>query len=1040
MECYNKREVSFLGAKMSKTILRASFLFAFLVFLSLQGSENFKTITLLSSNQEMKTKEIHKCLNVSPDFGRIPINFIPNEGQVDDKALFYAKTSRYTLWLTKGGLIFDSTRRIKKESTESIRQNPSGINIPEDVKCERNVSRLLFINADRNPEVVPVDNTEHKVNYFIGNDESKWRSNIQTSRTVIYKELYPNIDLKVYGIEKQIEYDFVVKPGGEVADINFEYKDMKKTRIDEEGNLVVETEFGEIKHVEPVCYQVIGGERVEIKAEFKTKEDNTYGFEVEDYKKNYELIIDPLVLVYSTFLGGYGEESGRSIAVDSTGSIYVSGFTNSMDFPTKNSIQGSNKGEDDVFIAKINTSGTALVYSTYLGGSVYEGRCKTCIAVDSEGAAYVTGWTGSLDFPTKNPFQRTSAGEGDIFITKVNSAGSALIYSTYLGGSDLDASRGIAVDSEGAAYVTGYTLSIDFPTKNPMQVSNAGNYDVFIAKINTSGTALVYSTYLGGSEFDGSYGMAVDSKGAAYVTGITGSVDFPLKNPIQGSNAGGSDIFVTKINASGTALVYSTYLGGFGEDSCWGIAVDSGGVGYVTGDTGSVDFPLKNPIQGSNAGENDVFIAKINTSGKKLIYSTYLGGSDGDATNGIAVDSGGAAYVTGWTGSIDFPTKNPIQRTKAGDIDIFISKINSSGTALVYSTYLGSKRGEECDGIAVDSEGAAYVTGWTGSIDFPTKNPVQGSFGGGGRDAFITKIAYERIRIVSWNILNYPDMNEEPREEYFQSLLELLDPDILIVQEMASAAGVSQLLKEVLNPKKPKLYKAAAFFDGPDIDNALFYKKAKIGLISRQQIPTSFRDITEYKIKIKKGTVKGTEFKIYSVHFSEGAGAKKKRENEALTLRTYLDGLLPDELFLVCGSFNMMSSTEKAFKILTGNQVNNNGRLMDPIHKTGKWRDKSKHKRIHTESTRKSKFGGGTGGGLDDRYDMILISYGLEGNEKLIYSEGSYYVFGNDGKHLNKSINKPKNRIVSLDIADALYKASDHLPVIIDLVPQDESK
>jgi endonuclease/exonuclease/phosphatase family metal-dependent hydrolase len=208
-----------------------------------------------------------------------------------------------------------------------------------------------------------------------------------------------------------------------------------------------------------------------------------------------------------------------------------------------------------------------------------------------------------------------------------------------------------------------------------------------------------------------------------------------------------------------------------------------------------------------------------------------------------------------------------------------------------------------------------------------------------------------------------------------------------------------------------------------------------IKIISRQQIPTSYRDVTEYKMKIKKGTAKGIKFKVYSVHFSEGAGAKKKRENEALTLRTYLDGLLPEELFLVCGSFNMMSSTEKAFKILTGNQANNNGRLMDPIHKKGRWHDKTKNRPIHTESTRKSKFGGGKGGGLNDRFDMVLISYGLEEGEELIYKQRSYSVFGNDGKHLNKAVNKPKNKDVSADIADALYMASDHLPVIIDLLP-----
>jgi endonuclease/exonuclease/phosphatase family metal-dependent hydrolase len=898
---------------MSRLFFKISLLFVLLIVFSIQGSTGPEQKHQVQSNRAPeKIVESSPNLSLNPDFGNIPLYFIPNEGQVDERALFYAKTSRYTLWLTKEGLVFDSTRRTKKESTNSKKLSPEDINNHEDYKYDRDVSRLIFIDANRSPEVIPLDVTEHKVNYFIGKDRTKWRTNIQTSKAVLYRELYPNIGLKVYGIEKQIEYDFVVKPGGEVSDICFEYKHVEKTRIDKDGNLVVKTEFGELEHAKPICYQVIEGKRVKVEAEFKKADNNTYGFEVEDYNKNYELIIDPLVLFYST----------------------------------------------------------------------------------------------------------------------------------YLGGSDRDGGHGIAVDSEGAVYVTGDTESVDFPTQNPIQGSiGGGDYDAFITKINASGTALIYSTYLGGSGWDRCVGIAVDSKGAAYVTGHTRSVNFPTKNPIQGSHRGGDqDAFITKINASGTALIYSTYLGGSGDEGGLyrgiSIAVDSEGAAYVTGRTESLDFPTQNPIQGTNAGGSDVFISKINASGRALIYSTYLGGSNRDGGDGIAVDSKGAAYVTGEADSNDFPIQNPIQGSIGGGSDAFITKVNASGRALILSTYLGGSGGDVGLGIAVDSEGAAYVTGWTGSVDFPTKNPIQGSLGG-ENDVFITKIA-EGIRIVSWNILDYPDMNQEPREEYFRSLLEILDPDILVVQEIASAASVSQFLKEILNHKPPRLYKAAKFFDGPDTDNSLFYKKALFKLVSRQQIPTLFRDITEYKMKIKKGAGKGTKFKVYSVHLSEGAGANKKRENEALTLRTYLDGLLPDELFLVCGSFNMLSSTEKAFKILTGNQVNNNGRLMDPIHKMGKWHDKSKHRRFHTESTRKSKFGGGTGEGLDDRYDMILISYGLEENEQLIYSEGNCSVFGNDGKHLNKAINKPKNKAVSPDIADALYQASDHLPVIIDLKPYEK--
>jgi len=533
---------------MAKLILKISFLFVLLIFLSIQGSTSLEQKNQIQSNQaQLKSKDSSQNLNLSPDFGKIPLYFIPNRGQVDETALFYARTSRYTLWLTEEGLVFDSTRRTKKESTNSKRLSPEDINYHEDYKYDRDVLRLIFINTNTKFDVVPLNDTEHKVNYFIGKDESKWRSNIQTSRAVLYKELYPNIDLKVYGIEKQIEYDFVVRPGGQVSDIGFEYKDVEKTRIDKEGNLVVETEFGELENAKPVCYQVIEGERVEIQAEFMKIGDNNYGFKVKGYNRNYELIIDPVVSIYSTYLGGSDGDYGNGIAVDSEGAAYVTGDTSSTDFPTKNPIQGTNAGEIDIFIAKVNSSGSALIYSTYFGGSNWD--LGFSIAVDSESAAYVTGYTNSIDFPTLNPIQSSyGGGPWDAFITKVNSSGSGIIYSTYLGGSEWDLGFGIAVDLEGEAYVTGETSSTDFPTKNPIQGTYAGESDIFIAKVNSSGSAFIYSTYLGGgSDWDLGRYIAVDSEGAAYVTGQTKSIDFPTQNPIQGTNAGLGDAFIAKL-------------------------------------------------------------------------------------------------------------------------------------------------------------------------------------------------------------------------------------------------------------------------------------------------------------------------------------------------------------------------------------------------------------------------------------------------------------------------------------------------------------
>ena len=584
--------------------------------------------------------------------------------------------------------------------------------------------------------MVPVDRTKYKVNYFIGNDKSKWRTNIQTSKGVLYKELYRNIDLKVYGIENQIEYDFIVRPGGEVSNISFEYRDAEKTEIDKKGNLVIKTEFCEIRHARPVCYQIIAKERVEVEAYFKKIKDYNYGFTVEGYNKNYELIIDPLVLIYSTYLGGTLADAGTDIAVDSEGAAYLTGNTESRNFPSKSPIQKSFEGVEDVFVTKIDPSGNFLIYSTYLGGSLRDRSFS--IAVDSEGSVYVTGYTGSTDFPTKNPFQRSYARNYDVFVTKINTSGDDFVYSTYLGGSNIDWGFGIAVDSEGSVYVTGFTKSFDFPILNPLQGSNKGDAEAFITKVDSTGDALFYSTYLGGSGYDEGRSIAVDSQGSAYVTGYTESFNFATLNPFQEGFAGYQDAFVTKINPSGNLLIYSTYLGGFDVDAGSGIAVDLEGAAYVIGWTRSHNFPTQNPIQESLAGARNAFVTKISASGDTLVYSTYLGAS-WDQGRDIDIDSECAAYVTGGTQSFDFPIKNPFQWIYAGNNDVFIAKINASGDGFIYSTYLGGSGLDDGDGIAVDSEGAAYITGLTTSHNFPSQNPLQRG-NAGDYDAFITKL------------------------------------------------------------------------------------------------------------------------------------------------------------------------------------------------------------------------------------------------------------------------------------------------------------
>jgi hypothetical protein len=482
--------------KKKKFFILAAVIITALVFISAFASvdvEKMQEINALDLNA--KKQEIKSMGTVKPDldFGKIPLYFITNKGQVNEKAKFYAKASRYTLWLTKDGLVFDSFKKdkVKVEKTHPVppghpsqeQHTPSALrghpSQEGNNKIHRDVSRLIFLNSNKNFDMIPIDKAKLRVNYFIGNDKSEWHCDIPTSMAVLYKNLYKNIDLKVYGLEKQIEYDWIVKTGGDPRNIKFEYKNVKGTRIDEEGNLLIETDFGELMHKKPVSYQEIDMERKAIDVKFKKIAENTYGFEAGAYDRGRDLIIDPVVLAYSTYLGGGSHELGQGIAVDGSGNAYVTGYTVSTDFPTRNQFQGK-QGNYDAFITKLDPSrsgAASLLYSTYLGGRSTDYGYG--IAVDGSGYAYVTGWTVSTDFPTRNQYQAFQRG-WDVFFTKLDttqSGASSLLYSTYLGGRFSDYGWGIAVDAGGNAYVTGYTASTNFPTRNQYQ-GDQGGWDV----------------------------------------------------------------------------------------------------------------------------------------------------------------------------------------------------------------------------------------------------------------------------------------------------------------------------------------------------------------------------------------------------------------------------------------------------------------------------------------------------------------------------------------------------------------------------------
>jgi beta-propeller repeat-containing protein/BACON domain-containing protein/all-beta uncharacterized protein/S-layer family protein len=679
-------------------------------------------------------------MQLAEAYGNLPMSFEVNEGQHNSRVKFLAHGSGYNLFLTTNEAVLQLRSRDKRkaESQKYSRINPkSKIQNPKSV-----VVRLKLAKANPNPRVVGMDELPGRVNYFIGNDPSKWRSNVRTYAQVKYEQVYPGVDLVYYGNQGQLEYDFIVAPGADPNAIKLSYKGVKRLAVNKAGDLILHTAGGHIVQHKPVIYQELERGRQEVAGNYEVRR-NQIGFRVDDYDHSKPLVIDP-VLVYSTYLGGNGNDFGFSIAVDSAGNAYVTGESLSTNFPTANAFQANLVAGPDAFITKLSAGGATAptaIYSTYLGGNASDYGLG--IAVDGAGSAYVTGVSRSTNFPLSNALQAALAGSQDAFVTKLNTSGTALIYSTYLGGGGIEDGYGIAVDLAGNAYVTGHTDSTNFPTANSLQANSAGEDDVFISKLNAAGTALVYSTYLGGNVDDFGFGIAVDSAGNTYTTGYTRSTNFPTANPLQANNAGDSDAFITKLNAAGTALVYSTYLGGSGTagDIGNGIAVDSSGNAYVTGSTGATNFPIANPLQANNAGHSDAFITKLNAAGTALVYSTYLGGSGGagDIGRGIAVDSSGNAYVTGSTGSPDFPIANPLQANNAGQDDAFISKLNAAGTALVYSTYLGGNGLEIGWGIAVDSSGNAYVTGQTTSANFPTFKAFQAN-NAGSSDAFITKI------------------------------------------------------------------------------------------------------------------------------------------------------------------------------------------------------------------------------------------------------------------------------------------------------------
>ena len=679
------------------------------------------------------TKETQN--KIIESYSRSPLSFEANRGQTAEQVKFISRGPDYTLFLTDDEAVLALKNRSKVRGTAGT------------------TLRLQLAGANRHATVDGLEDLTEKSNYFVGNDPKQWRTNIPTYAKVKYHDVYPGVDVDYYGTQQQLEFDFLVAPGADPnqiilnlrADSSVKAEGQTSLRLDKNGDLVESTRAGEFRLRKPTVYQMVTDagttEKKLVETKYVLKNNNQIGFEVASYDKTRELVIDPVVPFYSTYLGGAKNDYGYSIAVDHIGNAYITGSTASVNFPVGACIICVyNGGASDAFVTELNPGGFP-VYSTYLGGAANDYGYG--IAVDFNGSAYVTGSTTSVNFPVVACVICVFQGGVDAFVTELAPGGAGLVYSTYLGGAGNDYGRAIAVDNNGEAYVTGSTNSHNFPVVGCVFCAfRGGAADAFVTELKPLGAGFVFSTYLGGKGNDYGYGITVDPNQRPIVTGSTTSVNFPVvAGCFQCANAGLSDAFVTEFNFAGAGLLHSTYLGGAGNDYSYAIAQDPQGGIFITGSTASLNFPVVACLQcGFQGGASDAFVTHFDQFLAGLFYSTYLGGAGTDAGRGIASDANLDAIVTGYTSSANFPVVNCFQCVyNGGASDAFVTSLIPPGPGLNFSTYLGGKGNDYGYGVGVNlafNPTAAFVTGSTTSVNFPVLACFQ-CVTGGGSDAFV---------------------------------------------------------------------------------------------------------------------------------------------------------------------------------------------------------------------------------------------------------------------------------------------------------------
>jgi len=711
--------------------------------IALVASIIFPSWSIDTGTEEITSQTMDGANQVnSQSSGIVANSFTENIGQVENNdVLFYSAS---------GSIAFASDSVYLYSGEGAQVSNPASrdsiLQIAPEQTPRRNVVRLSFPGSNTvNP--VGDDIAPGRSNYLTGSDATLWHTGVNNYHAVIYKNLWDGIDLAYRMKNGSIKYEFILHPNANPGLIQVKVEGHEAITISSPGEMKID--IGQGRSIIDSGLDVFYADNVneKVSASFVLLDEDIYSYSFGHIDSGRTLIIDPLI--YSTFLGGSGFDYGVDVAVGNDGCAYVTGYTDSPNFPTTfGTFDSIHDGSSiDIFVAKMGLHGDSFVYSTFIGDVSHD--YSQAIAVDASGCAYITGYTMSYGFPTtQGAYDKTYNGDSyDAFVTKLSPFGDSLIYSTFLGGFSSDWGYGIAVDSGGYAYVTGDTWSANFPiTPNAafrtFNGGTTGANDIFVTKLSQLGNSIIYSTFLGGNDYESSGDIAVDSNGYAYITGQTRSASFPItQGAFDRTHNGGYDVFVSKISQSGTTLIFSTFLGGGNSDYGCDIAVGVWGHIYVTGYSTSVDFPTTSGAYGEvSNGWIDAFVTMLGKFGEELGYSTYLGGASSDYGYGIALDSLGSAYVTGYTSSSDYPaTADAYDGTFNGATDAFMSKVSTSGT-LLRSTYLGGAGNDYGRGIAIGASGFAYLAGETTSSDFPiTPGALDTSFNG-NTDAFVTKL------------------------------------------------------------------------------------------------------------------------------------------------------------------------------------------------------------------------------------------------------------------------------------------------------------